>query len=141
MSRLSLVVASRGYFLVVVQGFSLRWPLLLWSTGSRAGGLSSCGSQAPEHRLSICGKWVLLLCSMLDIPGSGIEPVSPSLTDRFFISEPPGKPHLFWFRSCYLVLCLQSITQLPQLLESRLCMMVSVKQAVKDAEVCYLLGV
>ena len=104
-------------------------------------GLSSCSSQAPEHRLSSCGTWALLLCSMLDIPGSGIEPVSPSLTDRFFISEPPGKPHLFWFRSCYLVLCLQSITQLPQLLESRLCMMVSVKQAVKDAEVCYLLGV
>ena len=37
---LSLVVASRGYPLVVVcVGFSLWWLLLLWSTGSRVHGL------------------------------------------------------------------------------------------------------
>ena len=33
-------------------GFSLQWLLLLWSTGSRACELSSCGIQALEHRLS-----------------------------------------------------------------------------------------
>ena len=32
---LSLVVASRGYSLVVVLGFSLQWVLLSQSTGSR----------------------------------------------------------------------------------------------------------
>ena len=53
-------------------GFSLQWLLLLWSTGSRhagfsscgmwasvvvALGLSSCGLQALERRLSSCGAW------------------------------------------------------------------------------------
>ena len=29
-----------------------------------------------------------------DRPGSGIEPMSPAVAGRFFITEPPGKPHL-----------------------------------------------
>ena len=41
-SGFSLVVASRGYSLVVVQGFSLWWHLLLQSTGSMCVGFSSC---------------------------------------------------------------------------------------------------
>ena len=45
---LSLVAASRGYSLLQCTGFSLQWPLLLWSTGSRHAGFSSCGS---------CGTW------------------------------------------------------------------------------------
>ena len=72
---LSLVEVSGGYSLLWCAGFLLRWLLLLWSTGSRsvdfsscgtqalgaqasvvvAHGLSSCGSQALEHRLSSCG--------------------------------------------------------------------------------------
>ena len=35
-------------------GFSLRWLLLLWSTGSRHTGFSSCGTRTLEHRLSSC---------------------------------------------------------------------------------------
>ena len=54
---LSLVAASRGYSLLWCTGFSLRWLLLLWSTGSRHMGFSSCGFQALEHRLSSCGTW------------------------------------------------------------------------------------
>ena len=27
-----------------------------------------------------------------DLPGSGIEPVSPTLAGGFFTTEPPGKP-------------------------------------------------
>ena len=27
-----------------------------------------------------------------DLPGSGIEPMSPALADGFFTTEPPGKP-------------------------------------------------
>ena len=27
-----------------------------------------------------------------DLPGPGIEPVSPALLGRFFTTEPPGKP-------------------------------------------------
>ena len=39
-------------------------------------GLSSCSSQAPEHRPNIRGAQALLLRGMWDLPGSGIEPVS-----------------------------------------------------------------
>ena len=28
-----------------------------------------------------------------DLPGLGIEPVSPALTGGFFTTEPPGKPY------------------------------------------------
>ena len=40
---LSLVVVSGGYSLLWCAGFSLRWLLLLRSTGSRSTGFSSCG--------------------------------------------------------------------------------------------------
>ena len=44
---------SGGDSLVAVHGLSLWWLLLLGRTGSRVHGLSgTCGSQAPEHRLS-----------------------------------------------------------------------------------------
>ena len=46
---LSLVAASGGYSSLRCAGFSLR------STGSRHTGISSCGSQALERRLSSCG--------------------------------------------------------------------------------------
>ena len=54
--RLSLVAMSRGYSLFQCVGFSLRWLLLLRSTGSRHAGFSSCGTQALEHAgFSSCG--------------------------------------------------------------------------------------
>ena len=67
---LSLVAASGSYSSLWWAGFSLRWLLLLRSTGSRcagfsscgmrasvvvARGLSSCGSRALGRRLSSCG--------------------------------------------------------------------------------------
>ena len=42
----SLVVTSRGYSSLQCAGFSLWWLLLLWSTGSRHVGFSSCGAWA-----------------------------------------------------------------------------------------------
>ena len=39
--------------------------------------LSSSDSQALECRLSSCGTWVHLLCGMCDLPGPGLEPMSP----------------------------------------------------------------
>ena len=33
-----------------------------------------------------------LFSSPGDLPDSGIEPMSPTLADRFFTTEPPGKP-------------------------------------------------
>ena len=72
---LSLVVASWDYSSLWCAGFSLRWLLLLQSTGSRhtgfsscstqasvvaACGLRSCGTQALEHvGFSSCNAWAL----------------------------------------------------------------------------------
>ena len=36
--------------------------------------------------------WASLLRGTWDLPGSGIEPVSPTLAGRFFTTEPAGKP-------------------------------------------------
>ena len=76
---LSLVAVSRGYSSLRWAGFSLRWLFFLWSTGSRHAVFSSCGTQA------------LLLHGMWDLPGLGIEPVSPALAGRFLTTAPPGK--------------------------------------------------
>ena len=56
-----------------------------------AHGLSSCGSWALEHRLSRCGAQASLLRSTCDLPGPGIEPVSPAMAGRFLTAVPPGK--------------------------------------------------
>ena len=54
--------------------------------------LSSCGSQALECRLSSCGARAFLLCGMWDLPGPGLEPMSPALAGGFLTTAPPGKP-------------------------------------------------
>ena len=78
---------------------------------------SSCGRRGPlfitvrgpliitaslvaEHRLqtrrlSSCGSRAQLLCGTWDLPGTGLEPVSPVLAGRFSTTAPPGKPHDF----------------------------------------------
>ena len=45
---LSLVAASGGHSSLRCMGFSLRWLLLLWSTGSRCAGFTSCSTWAPR---------------------------------------------------------------------------------------------
>ena len=55
-----------------------------WARGYA--GFSSCDSWALEHRF-----WVVF-CSMRDFFGPGIEPVSPALAGRLFITKPPRKP-------------------------------------------------
>ena len=87
----SLVAVSRGYSSLWCMGFSLWWLLLLWSTGSRRAGFSSCGLQALERRLSSCGAQAQLLCSMWDLPGPGIKPMSPALAGGFPTTAPPRK--------------------------------------------------
>ena len=99
MHSLSLVAASWGYSSLRCAGFSLRWLLLLWSTGSRHAGFSSCGSRALEHRLSSCGARASLLRGTWDLPGPGLEPVSPALAGGFLTTAPPGKPCPA-FRAC-----------------------------------------
>ena len=89
---LSLVVASGGYSLLRCKGFSLWWLLLLQSTGSRRAGFNSCGLWALELRLSSCGARTELLRGMWDLPGPGVEPLSPALAGGFLTTAPPGKP-------------------------------------------------
>ena len=90
---LSLVATSRGYSLLRCTGSSLRWLLLLRSTGSRREGFSSCGSRALDRRLSSCGARAQLLRGMWDLAGPGLEPMSPALGGGFSTTVPPGKPH------------------------------------------------
>ena len=89
---LSLVAASGGYSSLHCVGFSLHWLFLLRSTGSRHAGFRSCGSRALEHRLSSCGARALLLRGMWELPGPGLEPLSPALAGGFLTTVPPGKP-------------------------------------------------
>ena len=63
-----------------------------WASVAVVHGLSSCCSQALEHRLRSCSAWAWLLHGMWVLPGPGIEPMSPALAVRFFTTEPPGKP-------------------------------------------------
>ena len=68
------------------------WALGAWASVVVARGLSSCGLQALEHRLSSCGARAQLLCSMWDLPGPGLKPVSPALAGGFLTTVPPRKP-------------------------------------------------
>ena len=68
-----------------------------WASVLRAHVLSSLSAQALELRLSSCGTRVQLFLGMWDLPGSGLEPVSPALAGGFFTSEPPGKPQALTF--------------------------------------------
>ena len=74
-------------------GFSCcrAWALGSWASVVVAHGVSSCGSRALERRLSSCGARAQLLCGMWDLPGPGIEAVSPALAGRFLTTAPPGK--------------------------------------------------
>ena len=67
-----------------------------WASVVVVRGLSSCGSQAPEHRLSSCGARAELLCGIWDLPGPGLEPMSPALAGGFLTTTPPGKSLSFW---------------------------------------------
>ena len=81
-------------------GFSCcrTWALGMWASVVVARGLSSCDLWALERRLSNCGAQAELLHSMWDLPGPGLEPVSPALAGRFLTTAPPGKPLVFVFK-------------------------------------------
>ena len=70
-----------GFSLVMSGGYSSLWcaGFSLQSTDSRCAGFSSCGAQAE------------MLPGMWDLPGPGIEPMSPALAGRFLTTVPPRK--------------------------------------------------
>ena len=57
--------------------------------------LCSCISQALEHRLNGYGSQASLLRGIWDLPGQGMEPMSPALAGGFFTTETPGKSLIF----------------------------------------------
>ena len=72
-------------------GSSCCWAQVLGHAGVR-----SCSSQTLGHRLSCCGTWASLLCSVWDPPRPGIEPMSLALASGFLTTGLPGnsKPML-----------------------------------------------
>ena len=61
------------------------------------GPLTIAASPVAEHRLqtrrlSNCGSRAQLLRGMWDLPGPGLEPVSPASAGRLPTTAPPGKP-------------------------------------------------
>ena len=63
----------------------------MWASIVVACELSSCGSWDLERRLGSCGTWAQLLRGTWDLPGPGLEPVSPALAGGFLTTAPPGK--------------------------------------------------
>ena len=67
------------------------------------GPLTIAASLAAEHRLqtlrlSYCGSRAQLLRGTRDLPGPGLEPVSPALAGRLSTTAPPGKPRTVVFK-------------------------------------------
>ena len=82
--RLSLVVASGGYPLVAIHRLLIAVASLVAERGLvGVHGFSSCGAQA------------LLPCSMWDLSGPRMEPMSPALAGRFLAPRPLEKSGLF----------------------------------------------
>ena len=80
MHGLSLVAESGAYSSLQCTGFSLGWLLFMQSTSSRV------------SRLITWGEWTYLPHGMWDLPGPGIELMSPALSGRFPTPGAPGKP-------------------------------------------------
>ena len=77
-----------GLLFVVVRGLLIAVASLCcgaWALGAWASVVAAC-------RFSSCGSWAWLFHGMWDLPGSGLEPVSPALAGGFLTTAPPGKP-------------------------------------------------
>ena len=91
-------VAARRLSLVAVSGGTLRCGV--WASYCsgfscyRARALGTRASVVVVRWLSSCAARALLLRGMWDLPGPGLEPVSPALPGGFFTTAPPGKPKL-----------------------------------------------
>ena len=83
----SLLVVSGGYPLVAVRGILTAVASLVAEQGLQ--GPRASAVAAPRL---YCGAWVQMLCSLGDLPRSGVDPLSPALAGGFFATEPPGVP-------------------------------------------------
>ena len=75
----SLIAASRDYSLVSLRGLLVAVAFLVADPRALGHkGFRSCSSQALEHRLSSCSAQAEFLPGTCDLPGPGIEPMSPA---------------------------------------------------------------
>ena len=100
-------------------------------------GLSSCGLQALERRLSSCCTRAQLLRGMWDLPGPGLEPVSPALAGGFLTTAPPGKPCLFVFGTRF---CLQDLESCVNLLACSEYLLSHLKMSYQYLDNCFCLS-
>ena len=91
---------ERGLLFVAVCGLLIAVASFVAEHRLQAPGFRSCGAWAVERRLSSCGTQAQLLRGMWDLPGPGLEPMSPALAGRFLTTAPPGKP-FFMFLMCF----------------------------------------
>ena len=107
-----------GSSLLRVCFLQLRWAGATLRCGARAlgarasvvgaRGLSSCGFWALECRLSSCGARASLLRGVWELPGPGLEPLSPALVGGFLTTAPPGKPLSFFNIKISIYICILS---------------------------------
>ena len=92
---------ARAVLQLPCAGFSSRGVSLVVDhrlQGARASVVVACGPVVVAPRLQstgsivVAGAWPQLVHGMWDLPGSGIEPMSPALAGGFFTSQSPGKP-------------------------------------------------
>ena len=95
--RVGVALYLRGSWAFHCSGFSCCRAL---ARGSKD--FSSYSPRALEHGLSSCGTQAQLLWDMWDLPGPGIEPVSPASAGRFFTTEPSGMPQHIRFWNYYV---------------------------------------
>ena len=72
--------------------------------------LTIAASLVVEHRLQMlrlsnCDSRAQSLHGMWDLPGPGLEPVSPALAGRFSTTAPPGKPYFSSYKDTDHGLC------------------------------------
>ena len=58
-------------------------------------GASCSRARTLEHRLSSCGTWALLPCSIRTLPRPGTEPMSLALAGGFLTTGTLGRPMCF----------------------------------------------
>ena len=88
------LVARHGLLITVASLAAEHGLQSVWASVAVAHGLNSCSSWVLERRPNSHGAQAALLHGMWDLPGPGIEPVSPALAGGFFTTETPGSPIL-----------------------------------------------
>ena len=90
----SQVAEIEGYSLVAVHGLLISVAsLVVEQQALGRADFRNCSSQTLERGLSSCDS-VLIARGMWNLPRSGMEPRSPAMAGRLFITEPSGKPRL-----------------------------------------------